>query len=79
MGSNLEWDVATAAMCHTVIACKNMQVETYPGDILGPEYHEVRVVHNPISIEGPVVTINDEPGLGVEVDWGLVEDYCLTN
>ena len=79
IGSNLEWDIATAAMCHAVIACKNIQVEPYPGDILGPEYHEVRVVTNPLSIEGPIVTINDEPGLGVDVDWGIIEDYCLTN
>lgn len=72
IGSNLELDVATAAMCHTVIACPNMQVETYPGDILGPDYHEFSIAKDPVSIAGPVVTINDSPGLGIDVDWELV-------
>lgn len=73
IGSNLELDIATAAMCHTVVACPNLQVETYPGDILGPDYHEISIAKNPISIAGPIVTISDAPGLGVDVDWGVVE------
>jgi muconate cycloisomerase len=73
IGSNLEWDIATAAMCHVVVACPNMQVETYPGDILGPEYHEFRIAKEPIRIEGPIVTITDRPGLGVDVDWAVAE------
>lgn len=72
IGSNLELDVATAAMAHLVIACPNMQVEKYPGDMLGADYHEIRVAKNPVLIEGPITTINEEPGLGVEVDWDLV-------
>ncbi len=69
IGSNLEWDVATAAMGHLVIGLENMQVETYPGDILGPWYHHERVVRQPLAIEGASCTIPDRPGLGVEVDW----------
>lgn len=69
IGSNLEFDIGTAAMAHLVVATPNMQVERYPGDMLGPVYHEVRVVKDPIDIRGPVVTISDRPGLGVEVDW----------
>lgn len=75
IGSNLELDVATAAMCHLVVACGNMQVERFPGDILGPDYHEVSVAKNPISIQGPTVTLGEQPGLGVDVDWGVVERY----
>ncbi len=75
IGSNLEFDVGTAAMAHLVVACPNMQVEKYPGDMLGPEYHEVRVVKDPIAIDGPTVTITDRPGLGVEVDWQAVRDH----
>ena len=71
IGSNLELDVGTAAMAHLVVACPNMQVETYPGDMLGADYHEVRVVRQPIEIDGPLTTITDRPGLGVEVDWEL--------
>ena len=32
IGSNLEYDVATAAMCHLIVATENMRVEDYPGD-----------------------------------------------
>lgn len=78
IGSNLELDVASAAMCHLVIACSNMNVEQFPGDILGPEYHEFPIVENPLKIEGPVITLNDAPGLGVTVNWDLVRQHpCL--
>ena len=73
IGSNLELDIASAAMCHLVVSCPNMQVETYPGDILGPEYHEFSIAKNPLSIDGPVISITDQPGLGVDVDWAAVE------
>ncbi|MCA9121431.1 MAG: muconate cycloisomerase [Planctomycetaceae bacterium] len=72
IGSNLEYDIATAAMCHMVVATSNMKIEEYPGDILGPSYHVSSVVTNPIAIEGPVTTITNAPGLGVEVDWDRV-------
>jgi len=72
IGSNLELDVGTAAMAHLVVACPNMQVEKYPGDLLGADYHEIRIAKNPVRIEGPITTITDAPGLGVDVDWQLV-------
>jgi len=72
IGSNLEFDIAAAAMCHLVVACPNMQVETYPGDILGPDYHEARVATNPIVVNGPVIETPAGPGLGVDVDWDAV-------
>lgn len=72
IGSNLEWDIGTAAMGHLVVACSNMQVEKFPGDMLGPEYHEIRIARNPLEIKGPVVTITDRPGLGIDVDWDTV-------
>jgi muconate cycloisomerase len=75
IGSNLEWDVGTAAMAHLVVATPHLNVERFPGDMLGPEYHEVRVVKDPIAIRGPVVTITDRPGLGVEVDWQVVQAH----
>lgn len=74
IGSNLELDIATAAMAHLVLACPNMDVEGYPGDLLGADYHEVRVAKNPVQIEGPITTIGELPGLGVEVDWNLVRN-----
>jgi muconate cycloisomerase len=74
IGSNLEWDIATAAMGHLVVSTRNMCVEEIPGDILGPMYHAERIVKNPLKIEGPLTTITSGPGLGVEVDWRLVDD-----
>lgn len=76
IGSNLEWDVATAAMAHLVVSTPNIQVEKFPGDMLGPDYHELRVVKEPLLIKGPLLTLNDRPGLGVEVDWDLVRRHA---
>ena len=73
IGSNLEYDVATAAMGHLIVGTQNMRTEEYPGDLLGPVYHADRVVRNPLEIEGPVTTLNAEPGLGVEVDWECLQ------
>jgi L-alanine-DL-glutamate epimerase-like enolase superfamily enzyme len=78
IGSNLELDIASAAMCHVVVACPNMQIETYPGDILGPEYHEFSIAKNPLKIAGPVISITDQPGLGIDVDWDVVENNLMT-
>lgn len=72
IGSNLEWDVGTAAMGHLIVACPNMQVEQYPGDALGPIYHEFGIAKNPLVIVGPNVTVPSGPGMGVEVDWAAV-------
>jgi L-alanine-DL-glutamate epimerase-like enolase superfamily enzyme len=73
IGSNLEFDIATAAMGHLIVATPNLQVEQYPGDIYGPAYYEFRIVKEPLAIHGPTTTITNRPGLGVEVDWGLVK------
>lgn len=74
LGSNLEFDVATAAMGHLAVATPNVLVEQYPGDIHGPAYYEVRIVRQPLSIVGPVTTLTNRPGLGIEVDWPLVRE-----
>jgi muconate cycloisomerase len=74
IGSNLEWDVSTAAMGHLVVALENMNVEQFPGDILGPWYHEQRVVLEPLKIDRATCTVPDRPGLGVEVDWLRVQE-----
>ena len=43
-------------MCHLVAACPNMNVEKYPGDIMGPDYHAISVVKEPLEIRGPIIT-----------------------
>lgn len=78
IGSNLELDVASAAMCHLVLAHENMNIETFPGDIMGPIYHEVRIVKEPLVIDGPHITLSNRPGLGIDVDWSVVEQHTLS-
>jgi len=77
IGSNLEFDIATAAMGHLIVATPNLLVEQWPGDIHGPVYYESRVVKQPLAIKGPITTITDRPGLGVEVDWPLVRELRI--
>jgi L-Ala-D/L-Glu epimerase len=72
IGSNLEYDIATAAMGHLIVATPNLRVEEYPGDIHGPAYYETRVVQQPLAIEGPVTVIPSSPGLGVAVNWSEI-------
>ena len=79
IGSNLEFDVATAAMGHLIVATPNLCVEQYPGDIHGPAYYEFGIAKEPLSIAGPITTITSRPGLGVEVDWPLVREQHLVN
>lgn len=75
IGSNLEWDLGTAAMAHFIVATPNMQVEQYPGDVLGPDYHEISIAKNPLQISGPFTTLTGRPGLGVDVDLEIVERH----
>lgn len=77
IGSNLEWDVGTAAMLHYIVATPNVRVETFPGDCLGPSYHDFSIARDPLRIDGPLTTLNNGPGLGVEVDWDVVERHRI--
>lgn len=78
IGSNLEWDVGAAAMMHFVASSPNVTIEDIPGDCLGPSYHEFSVVTNPLCIDGPFTSLPRLPGLGVTVDWDLVERHRLS-
>lgn len=77
IGSNLEWDLATSAMAHFIVSTPNMQIERIPGDVLGPDYHEVSIARNPIKIEGPFTTVNLGPGLGVDVDLDVIKQHRI--
>ena len=77
IGSNLEWDLGTAAMAHFIVATPNMQVERYPGDLLGPDYHEVSIAKKPLLINGPFTTLNVGPGLGIDVDRDVIEQHRI--
>jgi L-Ala-D/L-Glu epimerase len=77
VGSNLELDPGTAAMCHLSVATANIAAEKYHGDILGPLYHEASVVKDPLRLENGTVWCPDRPGLGVEADWEVIERLRL--
>jgi muconate cycloisomerase len=79
IGSNLEWDVGAAAMLHFIVATQNMQVDRYPGDCLGPFYHEFSIAKNPLAISGPFTTLHAGPGLGIDVDWDVVNRNRLAD
>ncbi len=68
LGSNLEWDIGTAAMCHLAVASKNVPVTTFPVDILGPLYYAVHPCSKPICFEKGRVFVPTGPGLGVEIN-----------
>lgn len=72
VGSNLELDPGTAAMCHLTLAAPNVAAERFHGDILGPLYHEIPVVKDPLRMESGYVDCPHGPGFGVEVDWDRV-------
>ena len=66
IGSNLEWDLGTAAMLHTACAIPNLS-NVVNHDIIGPVYHERRIAKNPIRYEGGCAVLPEGNGLGVDV------------
>lgn len=77
VGSNLELDPGTAAMCHLTVATQNIAADRYHGDILGTLYHEVPVVLNPLKLEAGYAHLTTGPGLGLEMDWETVARLAL--
>jgi L-Ala-D/L-Glu epimerase len=67
LGSNLEWDIGTAAMCHLAAACQNVQVKEFPVDILGPLYYAIHPQQKPICFQKGHVSVPQGAGLGVEI------------
>ena len=75
MGSNLELGIATAAMLHIGVAAPAIDSERFPGDYLGPLYHEADMVTVPLSL-GPETAVPPEgPGLGVDLDETQLEKW----
>jgi len=75
MGSNLELGIGTAAMLHLGAALPNIVSERYPGDFIGPLYHEADLLQTPLSLGPPAAVVPEGPGLGVELDEGQLEKY----
>jgi L-alanine-DL-glutamate epimerase-like enolase superfamily enzyme len=68
LGSNLEWDVGSAAMAHACAALANIRVERYAADIIGPMFHTERSITRPLMSTPAFVDIPTGPGLGVTLD-----------
>lgn len=77
VGSNLELDPGTAAMCHLTAATGNIAAEQYHGDILGPLYHQVCVTREPVRLEAGYAHCPTGPGLGVEIDWDVARSLAI--
>jgi L-alanine-DL-glutamate epimerase-like enolase superfamily enzyme len=67
LGSNLEWDIGTSAMCHLTVASSNVQIGHFPVDILGPLYYAVHPKKRAIRFERGHVFLPEGPGLGLEI------------
>ncbi len=67
IGSNLEREVATAAMAHVTACTANIQCERFPGDLIGPIYYEEPLSKEPLRYEADQLWVPGKPGLGVSV------------
>lgn len=68
IGSNLEWDLGTAAMCHLAAASENVRVSQYPVDILGPLYYSVKPRTTAVQFDRGRVKVPAGPGLGIQLE-----------
>jgi muconate cycloisomerase len=67
IGSNLEREVATAAMAHVTVCTANLHCERFPGDLIGPLYYERSLSQQPLHYMADRLWVPEEPGLGVSV------------
>ena len=70
IGSNLEREIATAAMAHLAISTPNIQCERFPGDLIGPLYFDAPYTKNPLSYAADRLRIPSGSGLGVSLETG---------
>jgi muconate cycloisomerase len=68
IGSNLEREVATAAMAHVTVCTANLQCERFPGDLIGPVYYEKPLSREPLRYEADRLWVPEGAGLGVRLE-----------
>lgn len=73
IGSNVEWDIASAAMAHLASALPNIAVERYATDIIGPVFHVEHALKAPWNVALGQISVPSGPGLGVELDLDCVQ------
>jgi L-alanine-DL-glutamate epimerase-like enolase superfamily enzyme len=74
IGSNLEREVATAAMAHVTIATPNVRCERFPGDLIGPLYFEQPLSRQPLRYSADRLFVDRGHGLGVSVSPPIASD-----
>ena len=67
IGSNLEREVATAAMAHVAVSAPNIVCERFPGDLIGPVYFERPLTQSPLRYSADRLFVPEGPGLGVQL------------
>jgi L-Ala-D/L-Glu epimerase len=67
IGSNLEREVATAAMAHVAAATANIQCDRYPGDLIGPLYFDETLAAEPLHYEVDRLQVPAGIGLGLRL------------
>ena len=65
IGSNLEREVATAAMAHVTVCTANIQCGRFPGDLIGPLYYAQSLTQAPLPYQADRLRVPEAPGLGV--------------
>lgn len=68
IGSNLEWDIGSAAMAHACAAIPNSGVERYAADIIGPVFHTAHATTPGLQLSHGLITVPQTPGLGLKID-----------
>jgi muconate cycloisomerase len=71
LGSTLELWPGTAAQAHFGAAISSLG---FPSDLVGPLMYQTDVVRRPWSYSGGALAVPRSPGLGVELDYGLLGD-----
>lgn len=67
IGSNLEREVATAAMAHVTTCTANLRCERFPGDLIGPLYYTEALTKTRLRYEVDRLFVPEGPGLGIEL------------
>lgn len=67
IGSNLEREVATAAMAHVTVCTANINCERFPGDLIGPLYFTGALTKSPLQYQADRLRVPEGPGLGVDL------------
>ena len=78
LGTTQELSIGTAAMAHLGSTLLNLN---YTSDPTGPELYMGDIVKNKIQYENGYLHVPNRnvPGLGVELDWDLIEKYRVND